>query len=324
MDRMVYCNVGWMNKYQGLAKDKISGGGQFVSDTGYGHEMFNFLPHKGFMYGYVQPTKETIRIERLGADTEDSFIENILVVWVAKQPAGGSRIVGWYQNATVYKDWQPAPNKSNRKFKGESFGFYIKAKDKDCKLLSVDNRNFEIPRTGNVQMGNSNVWYADQEKHVNFNKKVQKYISSGGTTPRTKRQPRGKSGGRQPDPYLRQKVEKEAIKETIKHYNKLGYAVDSVEKENLGWDLEARIGRKKLRVEVKGSSQDAVYFELTPNEYSKLQQFKESYRISVLTNALTDNKNLNIFLFSDETGKWENDSGETLTINEKVSAAMSL
>ncbi len=53
---MIFLRIGWMNRYQGqTASDKITGGGAFVEEHRYGHEIFNFLPYNGRVLGYVQP-----------------------------------------------------------------------------------------------------------------------------------------------------------------------------------------------------------------------------------------------------------------------------
>jgi len=69
----------------------------------------------------------------------------------------------------------------------------------------------------------------------------------------------------------------------------LGYKVNSVELDNLGWDLE--VIRKQtiltiLRVEVKGKSGSNISVDLTPNEYKKMMLYKNSYRLAVVTNVL--------------------------------------
>src|SRR5437773_9055157 len=121
---MVFLRIGWMNRYRGKTKnDEITGGGAFVRERGYGHEIFNFQPFKGKVYGYVQPpgtgynqaSGPGININYLGASSDDEFISGALVIWVATSPQGGSFIVGWYENATVYRYWQESPPGPNRK-----------------------------------------------------------------------------------------------------------------------------------------------------------------------------------------------------------------
>lgn len=322
MQKMLFCNIGWMKDYKGLTSDRIIGGGEFVRRYKYGHEIFNFLPFDGYMYGYVQPI-HIINIERIGANKEDEFIEGVLVVWVSKLPFGGTKIIGWYKNATVYRKHQPAPKDSNRKYKGHELGYFVKAKEKDCVLLPMNKRIFEIPR-GKAGMGQSNVWYADKKAHVPFRQKVLNFINTG-EIPKEYKLTKTKNGKFwQPDPYKRQKIEKVAIEKTTKYFEDLEYIVDSVEKDNMGWDLEATITNQKLKLEVKGLSQEELLIEMTPKEYEKMRKYLDSYRICVVTDALSENPLLRIFSFSPKHRRWEDEKGSFLEITEIVSARMTL
>src|ERR1039458_2088404 len=98
MDRLIFLNVAWMSKYEGLKGDTMSGGAKQGVDQGWGHEMLNFQPYKGKMYGYAPAPFGTIKVEKLGAAKGADSVDGVLVIWVAR-----SRIVGWYKNATVYR-----------------------------------------------------------------------------------------------------------------------------------------------------------------------------------------------------------------------------
>ena len=87
----------------------------------------------------------------------------------------GSVIIGWYKDATVFRDLQKPPDNSNRRYKGEEVEYYVKAKEENCLLLPVDERTFEIPR-GRGWMGQANTWYADQEDKGTFKSKVVNFI----------------------------------------------------------------------------------------------------------------------------------------------------
>lgn len=317
---MIFFNVGWMRKYKGVSGDNIVGGGSFVQEKGYGHEIFNFLPEKNNMYGYVQPKMphNTIKLERLGASSYSQEIDEILVVWVAKSPTGGVYIVGWYKNSTVYRHSQKISKKSSRYYKNENFGYYAKANISECTLLSVDARTFKIPR-GSGGMGQSNVWYADKNEHLDFKKKVLEYIYSGVLD---KLALKSKNRTKQTDPYIRQKIETAAIEATIRYYEKLGYDVNSVEKDNVGWDIEATLENNKLLIEVKGLSGSQLIVELTPNEYKKMNKNKYQYRVSVLTNALSSQSILSIFSYSPESNRWEDEQDRFIKIEEIVSARL--
>lgn len=111
----LFCNIGWMKYYRGQNdNDKLVGGGSYVAAQRHGGEVCNFAPYKKQIYGYVRLSNEDrkmrnkININRLGAKKDDSFIENVNVIWTAKDPAldGKTVIVGWYTNATVYREFQ--------------------------------------------------------------------------------------------------------------------------------------------------------------------------------------------------------------------------
>lgn len=315
---IIFLNIGWMENYQGNdGVDKIEGGGSYVQENKFGHEVYNFLPHDGFVYGFVQtPRSSTFHIERLGADIKDNSIDDVLAVWVANRPKVGSVIVGWYKNATLFREYQYSDN-LNRNFKDEKVGYNVKAKIEDATLLPKDERVFHIKR-GKGGMGQSNVWYASQESNEDFKKEVLEYVYNN-ILPLNDENKRKKTISRQVDTYKRQKIEVTAINHTIKYYEKYGYTVESKEKDNLGWDLEASLDNIKLKIEVKGLSQENVAIELTPNEYKKMNKFKENYRISVVTNALKK-PTLKLFSFNDEEGIWQDKNGNKLEIEEKISA----
>ena len=120
---------------------------------------------------------------------------------------------------------------------------------------------------------------------------------------------------------MRQKVEKKAIEITTNYYKKYGFTVVSKEKDNIGWDLEADNGDTLLKIEVKGLSGDSINIGLTPNEYAMMKKYSSSYRISVITKALTKSPKLSIFEYFPEIDVWEDEDGTMrLTIKEITSA----
>jgi hypothetical protein len=165
---LLFCNVGWMEHYQGLDdQDDISGGGDFVKKNGMGGEVCNFSRVGSQFYGYVQPPGKDgfedrqITIERLGGSSDDDSISGITVVWTATRPSGGTVVIGWYNNATVFRYYQkfkklPEPQRQNN-----VDGFWMTAPCDEAKLLTVDERTCEIPRGVKGSMGQSNIWYAD-------------------------------------------------------------------------------------------------------------------------------------------------------------------
>lgn len=316
---ILFCNVGWMERYQGLrAGDQISGGGAYVKKEGRGHEVCNFSPDNDTLYGYVQAPGAQINLDRLGAKNGGDSIIGTTVVWTATRPGGGTTIVGWYKNATVFRDYQKFKKAPHAQSQNGIDGYRIKAPVGDATLLPVDARVFEIPRQVKGGMGQSNVWYADSPESAPLVKDVYALIE-GGQFPRAGRP----KHSRPQDQERKARVEKAAIRACCTHFETLGYDVVSVEKDNVGWDLVAKSGRSSLRIEVKGLSGAAFSVELTPNEYNAFTQQANDYRLAVVTNAL-ESPSLSICRYSDEQVAWvvEGNDGRTLEIKVKQSASI--
>ena len=325
MDRLIFLNVAWMSKYEGLKGDTMSGGAKQVVDHGWGHEMLNFQPYKGKMYGYAPAPFGTIKVEKLGAAKGADSVDGVLVIWVAR-----SRIVGWYKNATVYRREQP-PKSLTRSFRGSPIPYLVTATaGSDCKCIDPDARLLLVPRPRQRKraMGRY-TWFAEGKSNSAFRAKVFKYVESGGDISSLKNGPRRKAGGNphQPDPFKRLRVEEVAVDLVTRHFEALGYKVDSVEKDNVGWDLNAihRQARMSLKLEVKGLSGQEVAVELTPNEYTMMQRFKHNYRVCVATGCLGKNqKPLNILAYNDVSRKWVDGDDRPVKIEEVMSARLRL
>jgi hypothetical protein len=326
--RMVFLRVGWMNHYQGITGgDTISSGGAYVAEHGFGHEIFNYQPFHNVVYGYVQPPGRKdqwkaakINLTRLGALADDTSVSGVLAVWVATSPSGGAFVVGWYRNATIYGDWQSPPSGSARRHADADCGYYITASSENAILLPPDERVFSIPQKGKGAFGQSNIWYADNPApHRQLRLNVLRYIASR-RLPNVP-QPAG-APPRQPDPLLRQRVERIAVETTAAYFTCLGYRVESVEQDNVGWDLNAVRGKRDLKLEVKGLSGSQIVVPLTPNEYAAMGEYRESYRVCVVTNALTE-PCLEVFAYSPDSRQWESPKRRILNIQEIIAARCS-
>ena len=275
-NRILFCNIGWMEKYQGVTEfDEILNGGRYVQTNRDGGEIYSFLNRKGYCYGYVQPvnrtgsvTGGTIKIEKLGAPRDSSSITGVDVILTATRPnIGGTFVVGWYKNATIYKnkqDFSSLQKSGHLDVQGNQYGYRFYAAYSDVKLLLPDQRNFKIPRaTGLLPtkggMGQSNVWYAQDLDDEQF------FLSLRELTDYGNLKFRKKASRSKPDIEKNKLVESIAVDLTKQHFEGYGYVVNSVEKDNRGWDLEASAENITLKVEVKGLSGKIVNIELTPN-----------------------------------------------------------
>lgn len=317
--KLLFFNIGWMERYQGLqAGDKIVGGGSYVKSEGRGNEVCNFVEVNGLLYGCVQPPGWQIDIGRLGAQPDDEEISGVTVVWTATRPTGGTAVIGWYRNATVFRGYQKFSRASKLHQRNGVDGYWVRAAAASGKLLSVDERTCEIPRQVKGGMGQSNVWYADSPQSAAIVKRVQALV--GGK--RDKSAPSKAARGKQ-DQERKAEIERAAIRVCCEHFENLGYVVKSVEKDNLGWDLEASSGKTMLRIEVKGLSGSVFSIELTPNEYIAFSEKSESYRLAVVTTALMKPM-LSVCRYSPEQKSWvvEGQSAKSLKIQTRQSASV--
>ncbi|MDX9990093.1 HNH endonuclease [Thiothrix unzii] len=156
---ILFCNVGWMARYDGIDGDSIQRGGSYNNDS-VGHEVCNFSNIDGNVYGYVQPTGQ-IKIEKLGATKKDEQVTGVTVIWTAGPDSGGTAVVGWYKNATVFRGYQKIKRPTELQKSNGLDTFRILALAADATLLPVDKRSFMIPRAVKGGIGQSNVWYAD-------------------------------------------------------------------------------------------------------------------------------------------------------------------
>ena len=338
MERMIFFNGGWMSLYDGIGTDEIVHGGAYIEKHGFGGEVYNFRNSGGKNYGYVMTKSGTLNLSRIdfGQEPVGNVIKNVTCVFVATHPMGGRRIVGWYGNASIYSCYQDYPGNdreimtSQEDWSSDSnqVGYFAFAQNGNVILLTEDERlNAPVVPNGKGGFGQSNVWYADSGIGIEFRRKTIEFISeyerkiSKEAASEQKRDIQSSV-----DATAKKKVEEVAVKRTREYFEDLGYVCKSVESENLGWDLEFTKGNVKFFVEVKGLSQSYISVMLSRNEYEKMRDNVERYRLAVVTNCLDQNREptINIFSFISEKNGWFDKYGHELNIEEIVAARCEL
>lgn len=286
--------VGYMAQYDGIGN--ITAGGAHVEEHGVGGEMWNFRSESGRCYGYVMTRHfsgiDLSRIDGSKLWELNEELKGVDLVFFAKKPNGKQVIIGWYKNATVF-------HRQYRKRRGlkkhgdwDKLDYLCEVDSENAVLLEESERTFEVPYApvhGKGYPGHSNVWYgdSDESKTKQFLKRVRSYLGSRPSL-KTETHRKGARGAwtRKPEKELISEIEKAAVNATWVHFEKLGYELFSVEKDNRGWDLEATKSGELLRLEVKGHVGNVVQFELTPNEYEQMQANVSSYRICMVRTCL--------------------------------------
>lgn len=326
MSKLMICRTGWMDFYAGITKsDEIKGGGSWVKTHGWGGEIYNFLRGKDRVYGYVQ-VNGTNNLNRLDEASDGESVDGVTVIWAARHPRGGVYVVGWYRNATVHKELESSPNDPRRRVPGKTslLKWNITAKASDVHLLSDAERRFKL-RVGRNALGMSLTNFVDGPTNSEklLRRRLLKYVGSGGDSGLPPK--KGKKGGKyQQDAALRLKVELAAMDQVAKWYRGRDWTVTPVNHDNVGWDLEARLDDRLLRLEVKGCSSKDPWCELTPNEFTQMKKHKDTYRVCILTDALRKTAKLWQFRFVDEKGGWRDDDDNTLVLEKRLAASCSV
>src|SRR5579884_1523729 len=169
MGAILFCNIGWMSRYEGLVgkPDKIVGGGKWFTENGTGHQVCNFLACRdGCVYGHVETVQgkrdRRIRIEAIGGSGD--FVEGVDVVWTATDPdEAGRKVVGWYRNATVFRERQQFPQPPSKQHVRDKISSYrIRASAKDARGLDLEDRTIAMGR-GPGWMGHTPWWAPSDE-----------------------------------------------------------------------------------------------------------------------------------------------------------------
>lgn len=178
---MLFCNIGWMSRYEGhdLKPDRIVGGGKYVDDHKTGGEICNFLAcSDGYVYGHVETWSgekdHQINLERLGG-TGDS-VEGVDVIWTATHPVERRRrVIGWYRNATVFRDRQDFPVFPSRQHKRDDLPDYrIRALASDAHLLELEDRTLALKQGKKGWMGQSSRWMPSDKSPDDVRRFLQK------------------------------------------------------------------------------------------------------------------------------------------------------
>lgn len=160
----IFCNISWMKYYNGLTEeDRPKNGGVLIKDPSDVFEKDNFRDFNGKCYGYVRTGGSILLDKHFRSVAQGAkSLQGVTVIWCAAINDEEARIVGWYRNATVYREMVSLPL-----YEEEYIHFNFMADAKDCYLLPEEKRSFAIKRSKSSapQKGasKSNIWYAKSE-----------------------------------------------------------------------------------------------------------------------------------------------------------------
>lgn len=162
--KILFCNITYMKKYVGITDDDMTTkGGAWVEKNKDAHEQWNFLNVDGCCYGFVMNTGDCFAIERIDKEAARADeLEDVTIVWCALNKEGETVVVGWYEHATVYRNYMRV---LTTPLYGIDRTYFCVAEAEDCYLLPEAERTFRIGRASTEGkgrgFGQNHFWYAE-------------------------------------------------------------------------------------------------------------------------------------------------------------------
>lgn len=327
-EKVLFARVGYMNLYRGSANEKPIGGGSYTEEH-IGLEACNFLNIGEDVYGYFQPAgykpdgifNGTINLRKIDPTLNNQVdkIDNVLVIFFATNknlgttgngPSSRSVIIGWYKDATVYRNKQTLVKKRIGA-DIELDAYFIKAHKKNMYLLPNDQRIYRLGNSLNKSKkgspGRSNSFFVYDDKYslktdewidkaISFVKEYGGSYLQSETDFEVARAEIELAGiGFQQNQKIKKAIEKYSTEMTIQELEKQGFKVFEYEdgqkicaKES--YDLKASKGGLEYFVEVKGTQLDGSAVIFTYNEAELYRENKKRIILSIVHSIKISNE----------------------------------
>ncbi|PHV18096.1 hypothetical protein CSQ90_07300 [Janthinobacterium sp. BJB303] len=308
MKKVLWVKFGWSDYYRG---EPVDGNFSWLKGKknskirGPGHEAFNFNPGPdGRFYCYVPPQNKLYTPSNNDPD-------GWTVICLAKNPKHkGIHIVGWYENAILHGEWL-APPAGVMSQRGESgspgydWSYCISSKNVHIVPPEYRTRPFSDPT---VRQGKYS-FLAGPDVDTNESKKRVLHLLESRIKELAPFAVKNPDDEKLPNPELdaadplkgfgtaehRKKVEMAAERVVIEYYAKRGFTCKRVTHLPCGYDFAFTKGKLNLHVEVKGTAGPSPQFFLTRNEHRKGLQSNSSWRLAMVTSALSATPGINVY-----------------------------
>jgi hypothetical protein len=284
---------GWSDYYRG---GPVSGKFPFIAGGEQGHEAWNFLRQDdGTYFCYTPPQSET-------GTPWNADRHGWTVVCLAKDPKRpGIHIVGWYEDAELIGKYAIRPEGFDPGGAEPSDEYYYSIRAKKAFLVPPEFRTDPFSHTS-VRQGKYSflrgpgVRENDNKRQVReiLERKLSQLRGVAVANPDSDRAPDRDNDKIDPlsgfgTAEHRKSVEEAAVKAAKAVLKTQGFACESRESENVGYDLEAthKDGRA-LHVEVKGTAGKQARLFMTANEHG----YREApeWRLAMVIDALSQPK----------------------------------
>lgn len=146
MCRIAFVRIVWMKNYEGITPDdRPRSMGELIPEEKAGNDVFQFSKYDGHCYGYVGGTDQITLPPALSPEDEqdgdDIVSRGWKIIFCAGKEKRSLRIVGWYNNATLYTREQYRPCFTNPDYE---LDYFFETRAEDAVLLPESARRFVL------------------------------------------------------------------------------------------------------------------------------------------------------------------------------------
>ncbi|QQO20538.1 HNH endonuclease [Bradyrhizobium diazoefficiens] len=145
--KIMLCRLVWAEEYKSKDEPIFAGNMRYPAAHDLALERLNFADDNGTVRGFVENRGQNFDLRKLGAKESDDSIPGVTIIFCAvDEPSRKLRVVGWYENATVYHE----PKKPKKGSLRGNWDYYFEASSKDAHLIPGTARDLVVPRKSRI------------------------------------------------------------------------------------------------------------------------------------------------------------------------------
>ncbi|MCC8978309.1 HNH endonuclease [Bradyrhizobium acaciae] len=141
--KLMLCRLVWAEEYKSKDEPIFAGNMKYPAAHDLALERLNFADENGAVRGFVENRGQNFDLRKLGARESNDAVSGVTIIFCAVDERSRKlRVVGWYENATVYHKLQKPKKGSIR----GNWEYYFEASSKDAHLIPGTARDLVVPR----------------------------------------------------------------------------------------------------------------------------------------------------------------------------------
>ncbi len=147
LSKIMLCRLVWAEEYKSKDEPIYAGNMRYPAAHDLALERLNFADENGEVRGFVENRGQKLDLRKLGAKASDDAISEVTIIFCAVDERSRKlRVVGWYENATVYHE----PKKPKKGSIRGNWEYYFQASSTDAHLIPGTARDLVVPRKSTI------------------------------------------------------------------------------------------------------------------------------------------------------------------------------